>query len=112
MQSHLRNVRYISNLLDNRFNILGLKFGLDPILGMIPWFGDLVGLGLSLYTIWIAKNMGAPQHLIARMGMNVFLDFFLGAVPIIGDAIDFFYKANKKNVDMLEKFVAGRPSTA
>jgi hypothetical protein len=107
MDPHLKNVRYLANLLDNKFNILGFKFGLDPILGMIPWFGDLAALGLSLYIIWTAKNMGAPQSLIARMGVNVFLDFFMGSIPVLGDIADFFYKPNKKNLDLLERFATG-----
>ena len=112
MTSHLKNARYIANLLDNRFNIFGFKFGIDPILGMVPWFGDLVSLGLSLYVIWIAKNMGAPQSLISRMGVNIFLDFFMGSIPVIGDILDFFFKANKKNLQMLEEFVEGRTITS
>lgn len=111
MNSHLRTARYLANLLDNKFNILGFKFGLDPILGMVPWFGDLVALGLSLYVIWIAKNMGAPQQLIMRMGSNVFLDFFLGSIPVLGDFVDFIYKPNKKNLELLERFVSNHAGT-
>ncbi len=112
MDSHLRNVRYLANLLDNKFNILGFKFGIDPILGMVPWFGDLVALGLSLYIVWTAKNMGAPQTLIARMGINVFLDFFIGSIPVIGDIADFFYKPNKKNLELLETFASSNAQSA
>ncbi len=98
-------MRYMTNLLENRFQILGMKFGLDPILGMFPGLGDIVTAAISCYMVWIAVQMKAPAQLISRMLQNIFLDFILGVIPVVGDLSDFVYKSNTKNLQLLENFV-------
>ena len=104
MINHLTAAKSVAQLLDNQFEIMGVKFGLDPILGVIPFLGDVVSLGLSAYIIWIAYQMKVPAHEIGRMWKNVFFDFVLGVIPFIGDVSDFFFKANMKNLAILEKY--------
>jgi hypothetical protein len=93
----------LARLLDNAFVIPGIKvrFGLDSILGLVPGAGDAIGALLSLYIMGRAKQLGAPDKLIARMGVNVAIDTVLGAVPLFGDLFDVAYKANVKNVRLL-----------
>jgi len=104
MNKHLRTARYLTNILENRFRLFGFKFGLDPILGIFPGFGDIVTAGLSTYMVWIAVQMKMPREVISRMITNIVLDFFIGIIPLIGDFSDFVFKANTKNLQLLEEY--------
>lgn len=101
---HLKIATSMTHLLEGKFQIGGLKFGLDPILGLIPWFGDLFAFSLSLYLIWIGLVMKLPADKIGEMVKNVVIDLLLGAVPVLGDISDFFYKANSKNLKILQNY--------
>lgn len=103
MEMHFRIITFLTDLLDNRFSILGFKVGLDPLIGLIPIVGDVFSLMISVYIIWIATNMGVPSHVIKQMYRNVIFDFFLGLIPWVGDISDFFYRANAKNMELLKK---------
>ena len=75
---------------------------LDPILGFfVPWAGDVIGAGLGLYPVLLAWRRGAPKALIARMLLNLSVDLLAGAVPILGDLWDFFFRAHKRNLALL-----------
>ena len=104
MINHISAARSVAQLLDNQFEFLGVRFGLDPILGVVPFLGDIISLVLSAYIIWIAYQMKVPGKEIGRMWQNVLFDFVLGAIPFIGDVSDFFFKANMKNLAILEKY--------
>lgn len=100
---HLNVAENLTKLLDNQFKIFGFKFGLDPIIGLIPGFGDVVSLILSLYLVWIGFLMKMPAEKITKMISNVILDFIIGIVPIVGDLSDFVYKANTKNLKIIQQ---------
>jgi hypothetical protein len=104
VRNHIKNVEFLSKLLDSQFKIGNFKFGLDPLLGIMPFSGDLIGLGLSFYIFWIAHSMKLPFHVRTQMIGNILLDFFIGIIPIIGDAADFVFKANTKNLELLRKY--------
>jgi hypothetical protein len=75
---------------------------LDPILGFfVPWAGDVIGAGLGLYPVLLAWRRGAPKVLIARMLLNLSVDLLAGAVPILGDVWDFFFRAHRRNLALL-----------
>lgn len=81
---------------------------LDPILGLLlPGAGDLVGAGLGLYPVLLAWRRGAPASLLARMFLNLGVDLLTGAVPILGDIWDFFFRANRRNLQLLRARAAG-----
>lgn len=82
-----------------------VRFGLDPILGLVPVLGDGVALALSAAIIFRAREMGAPRALLVRMATNAAIDFGLGAVPVVGDVADVFYKANRKNLNLLKEWM-------
>lgn len=103
--NHLIIARSITKLLDKQFKVGGFNFGLDPILGVVPWLGDVIGLILSAYILWIATQLKLPEKEIARMTKNILFDFIIGLVPVIGDISDFIYKANSKNMDILERYL-------
>lgn len=103
MKNHLHTARTITKLLDNNFEFLGFKFGLDPLIGLIPGIGELITAALSLYLVWIGWQAKISTSTIIRMVLNVVLDFALGIIPIVGDITDFFYKSNTLNLKLLEQ---------
>jgi hypothetical protein len=104
MYSHLRVATYIAELLDNRFKILGFRFGIDPLLGLFPVLGDVFTLLFSMYLLWIGLRMRIPEERITEMIRNIVLDFVMGLIPVVGDFSDFVYKANIKNLEILKKY--------
>jgi hypothetical protein len=102
----LDRLRNISWLFDELIRIPGtnMKFGLDALMGLLPGGGDLVGGAVSAYAIVIAQRLGAPPAVIGRMTMNILIDAVFGAVPLIGDLFDASWKANRRNLALLEEF--------
>ena len=94
--------------MDARFGVPGtrFRFGLDGLVSLLPGVGDTVMSAVSLYIVWEARNMGAPTPLLARMLANVALDTAGGAVPFLGDLFDVAFKANLRNLALLEDWVA------
>jgi hypothetical protein len=86
-----------------------LRFGLDPLLGLIPGAGDAVGAVLAGWILVEAVRLGASRATLVRMAGNVALDAILGAVPIIGDIFDFAWKANLRNVTLLKRHLMDPP---
>ena len=107
----LRQVEALARLMDNRFRVPGtqIRFGLDPILGLVPGVGDLAGFLVSaLLLATIARN-GASGFVLARMTLNILLDAFIGSIPLLGDVFDFAYKSNQRNIRLLrEHYEEGR----
>jgi hypothetical protein len=106
----LNRLRGIARLLDARFGIPGtpLRFGLDSLLGLVPGLGDAATALVSLYVMAEARRLGVRPATLIRMGWNVALDLGLGAVPVVGDIFDFFWKSNMKNIALLERDLAQR----
>lgn len=107
MNVHIRIAEAITDLMDNRFTFLGFRFGLDPIIGLIPGIGDLVPVFLSLYMVWIASHLKLPRKMISKMISNIVFDFVLGLIPLVGDASDFVFKANTRNLAILKEHLRG-----
>ena len=81
---------------------------LDPLLGFfVPWAGDLLSAGLGLYPVVLAWRRGAPRALVARMLLNLSVDLLGGAVPVVGDLWDFFFRAHSRNLALLRARSAG-----
>ena len=104
---NLRKVRKIAKILDTAIGIPGTKFriGLDPILGLIPGGGDLITAGISGYTIYLAARCGLERPQIYKMIKNIALETVVGFVPIAGDIFDAYFKANIRNLEILEKHI-------
>jgi hypothetical protein len=85
----------------------GYSIGLDPIIGLIPGIGDLIGTAVSSFIILQAHRAGVPKATIGRMMANVAIDSGLGAIPFAGDAFDFVFKANQKNLELYRATVRG-----
>ncbi len=100
-----REVEGLSRLMDSKFSFPGTKFrfGVDPILSLIPGIGDVISFLISGSLIGIIARHGASRKLIILMTLNAFVDAVLGSIPVLGGILDFFYKANERNVRMLRK---------
>ncbi|MBP9699766.1 DUF4112 domain-containing protein [Candidatus Woesebacteria bacterium] len=105
--THLRFARSLTHLLDSRFSLFGFRFGLDPILDIIPGIGTLVPTLLSGYLIWIGIQLEMPSKLLTQMIINVIVDGILGSIPVVGLVADAFFKANEKNLKILETYLDG-----
>ena len=104
-EQRLELVRRLSTLLDSAFVVPGtsMRIGLDPILGLLPGLGDLVSPLFTIGVLWQARDLGIPRIVQLRMIFNVAIDTLVGMVPIAGDLFDFAWKANIKNLALLER---------
>ena len=98
----------LATLLDTAFILPGInvRFGFDALIGLVPGIGDAITTAMSLYIVHEARQLGAPRHLIVRMLGNVLLDGLVGAVPLVGDAFDVLWRANRRNVRLLQDWLA------
>lgn len=99
-----KHLDLISQWMDTAFRIPGLnwRFGLDPILGLVPFVGDALSSMVSLYILTLASRQGVSRITLARMGLNIGIDWVLGSLPIVGDVFDVWWKANRRNVQLLQ----------
>jgi hypothetical protein len=104
-RSKLKWVEQLSYLMDEKFRLPGtnFRFGVDPILNLIPYAGGFTGLIISAALILTMAKHGASSRIIVLMAINVFLDATIGSIPVLGHIFDFFYKANKKNIRLLQE---------
>lgn len=82
-----------------------VRFGLDALVGLVPGLGDVTGAALGGYFILLGSRLGAPKAVLARMVLNVALDTLAGVVPVFGDLFDVAWKANTRNMALLERYI-------
>ena len=101
----MENFKQISRLLDSKFQIpgTGIRFGLDPIFSLMPFLGDLITLVISSMLIYTMQKHGASRKVVVKMMINAGLDTVIGAIPLVGTVFDVFYKANERNVRLLQE---------
>ena len=106
----LQRLKKAAGLLDTWIRVPGtrLTFGLDGLLGLIPVLGDTATLLAGLWIVAEAHRIGVSKSTLARMLANVGIDYAVGTVPVLGDLFDFFWKANRRNVRLLEKEIERR----
>jgi hypothetical protein len=95
----------LSWLMDDLFRIpvLGWRFGLDAIVGLIPGFGDTATSLVSFYILASAVRYRVPRITLLRMGMNLGIDYLVGSIPLVGDVLDAWWKANQRNVALVRQ---------
>jgi hypothetical protein len=109
----LTRARGLARLLDDLIRIPGTNIGvgLDPVIGLIPGVGDVIGGLMSSYILMVAAQEGAPTSILLRMLGNIALDSLVGVVPVIGDLFDVGVKSNRRNVDLLERYLGAPRET-
>ena len=100
-----RRIEAMEKLLENSFTIPGVNYriGLDSIAGLVPVVGDLVTAAMGMWLVWEAKNLGLPKWKLWRMTGNVAFDTAVGAIPVVGDAFDFLFRSNTKNLKVIKR---------
>lgn len=103
----MTRVRRLARLLDSALRIPGtnVRFGLDAVIGLVPGLGDAAGAALAAYLVLLAARLGAPQAVVLRMLLNVTVDAVAGAVPVLGDLFDVGWKANTRNIELLDRYL-------
>ena len=92
-------------LMDDLFRVpvLGWRFGLDALIGLIPGFGDTATSVVSFYILVNAVRYGVPKITLLRMGLNIGIDYVVGSLPFVGDVVDAWWKSNRKNLNLLKE---------
>lgn len=106
----LETLERMTSWLDDRFTIpgTGIRFGLDPVLGLIPGVGDTVATAFTALLIGHAHRHGLPGRAKAKMLWNLALDWVFGSIPVVGDLFDIGFRANRRNLDIVKKHLAKR----
>lgn len=105
-QQALAASRRLSTLMDARWGLGPWRFGVETVADLIPGAGDAISIGVSLYQLGLARQIGVPLSRRRRMGVNVGVDALLGAVPFAGDLATTAFKAHLRNQRIIDEFVA------
>lgn len=99
----IRRMVSLARLMDSCFQIPGTNYsiGIDPLVGLIPLLGDVLTTGVSLFIMYDAIKIGATSNQILRMTANICIDFILGEIMLVGDVVDFAWKANMRNLEVM-----------
>jgi len=102
----------VAHWLDTVFEIpvLGWRFGIDAVLGLIPGVGDTASTLASIYVLQAATKFGISRFTLARMTLNIVVDLIVGSIPLLGDFFDVYWKANRRNVELLRRHLAASPA--
>jgi hypothetical protein len=106
LRSAERRIAGMAWLLDNSIPIpgTGRRFGIEPIVGLIPGAGDLLSAGMGVAVLLEASRFRLPKIVLVRMVTNTLLDLVVGAVPFLGDLFDFAYKSNTRNLELFRRY--------
>ncbi len=105
VEAALARVNAVARMMDSLFAVPGtrLRLGLDSIIGLVPVVGDVLGQAVAAYLIWEARQLGVSKLTLWRMVGNTLVDTVVGAVPVVGDVFDVAFKANMKNLRLLQR---------
>ena len=105
LTGQLKWVERIAGIMDDRFKVPGtnFKFGLDPILNLIPFAGDVSGFVVSAALLYVMAKNGVSRKVLILMAVNISVDAAIGAIPVIGQISDFYIKANTRNIKLLKE---------
>ena len=108
-----QDLERLAHWLDTIFEIPGIRvrFGIDALLGLLPGVGDTASALASVYILQAASKHGVPRVTLARMTLNIAIDLVVGAIPFVGDLFDVYWKANRKNVELLRRHFKANPTS-
>jgi uncharacterized protein DUF4112 len=108
-EDRLRQLELLARWMDSVFEVpgLGVRFGVDALVGLVPGLGDTLTSFVSLHILNEARRFGISRVTMFRMGANIAIDYLLGSVPLLGDAFDVYWKANNRNVALLRRHLEG-----
>ncbi len=98
------DLKLLSTYLDSQFKFMGFRFGLDGLIGLIPFVGDAVTMTCSMYIVFRAILLKYPTSIIIKMVLNVMIENLMSLIPIVGNLFDFIWKSNVKNIKLLEDY--------
>lgn len=100
-----RRIGRVTRFLDELVSVPGtpVKVGLDPVIGLVPVVGDAVAAGVGAWVIAEAARFGVPRVVLGRMVLNLLVDLGFGAIPLIGDAYDLFFRSNTRNLELFRR---------
>jgi hypothetical protein len=101
LDKHIKNAKTLTTLMDTKFSLFGIRFGLDPLLDFIPGLGSILGAFTSCYIVWIAAKLNVPGVIYFKMVMHILLDLLVSEIPFVGVIFDVFYKSNKRNLELV-----------
>lgn len=106
----IAHLERLARLMDASFTLPGtnIRMGLDGLVGFIPGIGDTIGLAVAAYIVVRAHKLGVPTGTLAHMIWNIFIDWLIGLVPLVGDFFDIAFKANLKNIALLKEALETR----
>ena len=101
--------KWLALFMDELIRVPGTKFkiGLDPLIGLLPGFGDTGSALVSAFALIQAARLGVPKILLARMSLNILINELIGIIPVVGDAFSFWFKSNKRNHQILKEYTSG-----
>ena len=112
LETDLSRARTLAHWLDGKFEVGGVKFGLQGLLGLLPVAGDTVATAAGFYPLLVAYRHKLGNEAMARMAGNLAVQWSIGLLPWVGDYADVWFKANLRNVAVLEKAAAATAATA
>src|SRR5216110_569156 len=104
-----RSLDQLAFYLDGLFRVPGTtwRFGLDALIGLIPNVGDTLTSLASFYILFAGVRYGVPKITLLRMAVNIGVDYVVGSIPLLGDAFDFFWKSNQRNMELIRTRASG-----
>ena len=102
-----RRLEAVEGLLERAFVVPGTNYrvGLDGIVGLIPVLGDLITTSMGAWLVWEARNLGMSKFHLVRLGGNVAFDTLIGLIPFVGDAADFLFRSNTRNLKIIKRWL-------
>ena len=107
VEAAMARITAVAKLMDSLFAIPGtrIRLGVDSLLGLVPVVGDIAAQVVSAYLIWEARQLGVSKFTLWRMVGNTLIDTVVGVVPLVGDAFDIAFRANMKNLRLLQRHI-------
>jgi hypothetical protein len=104
-QARLAKIESFTKLLDNQFKIPGtdFRFGIDPLIGLVPFAGDVFSLGFQALLLTNMMKYGVSRKVVILMAVNIAVDFVVGSIPVLGNIFDFYFKSSQRNLELMKR---------